>query len=112
MAVFQGPVAKRIVFILFYGTRASMFEFNSDKSAANLAKHGIDFEQAQALWDDEERFEVPAGEGSEERWLMIGMIRDRYWTAVYTMRDEAIRLISVRRSRLNEVKGYGSSKDN
>ena len=84
-----------------------MFEFDPDKSAANLAKHEIDFEQAQALWDDDWRLEIASSGGLEQRWLAIGMIRDRHWTAVYTMRGGNIRIISVRRSRANEVKDYG-----
>jgi uncharacterized protein len=88
-----------------------MFEFDPDKSAANLAKHGIDFVQAQELWFDQARYEIPTGEGPEERWLVIGMIDDRHWTGVYTMRDEVVRIISVRRSRTNEVRDYGSRQD-
>lgn len=89
-----------------------MFEFDRDKSAANLAKHGIDFEQAQALWRDDGRAEVMSRWGVEERWLLMGKIDDQHWTAVYTMRDTNIRIISVRRSRENEVKDYDSRKDN
>jgi uncharacterized protein len=89
-----------------------MFEYDRDKSAANLAKHGIDFEQAQALWDDDDRFSIMSGDAAEQRWLVIGKIEDRHWTAVYTMRDQCIRIISVRRSRRNEVSDYGSRQDN
>ncbi len=89
-----------------------MFEYDPDKSTANLAKHGIDFEQAQALWLDTGRLEIPSDEGAEERWLVIGRIDDRHWTGVYTMREGNIRIISVRRSRMNEVKGYGSQNEN
>ena len=89
-----------------------MFEFDPDKSAANLAKQGIDFEQAQSLWLDPARYEIPSEEGLEERWLLIGMIDDRYWTAVYTMRGDIVRIISVGRSRMNEARDYGSRQDN
>jgi uncharacterized protein len=85
-----------------------MFEFDPEKSAANLAKHGIDFEQAQALWLDTGRYEIPSGEGAEERWLLIGKIGERHWTAIYTMRGDFIRIISVRRSRTNEMRDYDS----
>ena len=88
------------------------FEYDPDKSAANLAKHGIDFEQAQALWNDTKRYEIPSDEGPEERWLVIGMIEKRLWTAVYTLRGDIIRIISVRRARVNEVKAYGSQDAN
>lgn len=88
------------------------FEYDSAKSKANLAKHGIDFEQAQALWKDEDRAEVKSANPSEERWLLIGNLEDRFWTAVYTMRNDIIRIISVRRSRENEVKDYVSREEN
>jgi uncharacterized protein len=89
-----------------------MFEYDPDKSAANLAKHGIDFEQAQALWNDDDRFEIMSGGETEPRWLVIGKIEDRHWTAIYTMRDKNIRIISVRRSRQNKVRDYGSRQNN
>ena len=83
-----------------------MFEYDRSKSAANLVKHGISFEQAQALWSDDWRLEIASGGGPEHRWLAIGKIKDRHWTAIYTMRDESICIISVRRSRANEVRDY------
>ncbi len=89
-----------------------MFEYDPEKSAANLAKHGIDFEQAQALWADAGRAEVRSGGVAEERWLLIGRLEERHWTAIYTIRAANIRIISVRRSRLNEVRDYGSREEN
>ncbi len=89
-----------------------MFEYDPDKSEANMAKHGIDFEQAQELWLDEARAEVESEGGAEVRWLLMGKIEGRHWTAVYTMRDGKVRIISVRRSRANEVRDYGSRQDN
>ncbi len=88
------------------------FEYDPEKSAINKDKHGIDFEQAQALWKDEGRAEVRSADPSEERWLLIGKIGDRFWTAVYTMRAEVIRIIFVRRSREDEVKDYVSREEN
>ena len=89
-----------------------MFEYDPDKSAANLAKHGIDFEQAQALWRDDWRLEIASGGGPEQRWLAIGKIEDRHWTAIYTMREACVRIISVRRSRANEVREYARQDPN
>lgn len=82
------------------------FEFDPAKSEANLAKHGIDFVVAQALWDDALRVEVPARTVDEPRWLVIGTIAGKYWSAVVTYREEYVRLISVRRSRTEEVNIY------
>lgn len=83
------------------------FEFDPEKSAANLAKHGIDFEAAQALWRDNRRITGPTHSPDEERWMVVGMIDDKLWSAVVTYRNEAIRIISVRRSRPKEAAAYG-----
>ena len=82
------------------------FEFDERKSAANKAKHGIDFADAQALWLDEALAEVPARSDSEARFLVVGLMGDKHWSAFITYRDENIRLISVRRSRPEEVAIY------
>ena len=82
------------------------FEFDEAKSRANKAKHGIDFVEAQALWLDGNMLQVAARVSEESRFVVIGMIDDRHWSAVITYREEAIRLISVRRSRTKEVQAY------
>jgi len=82
------------------------FEFDPQKSEINLAKHGINFEHAQALWDDEHRLEIPAKPMDEPRFLVIGRINDKLWSAVITYRGEQVRIISVRRSRDDERKLY------
>lgn len=84
------------------------FEFDPDKSAANRDKHGIDFVDAHALWNDPLRVEVPARTSDEPRWLIIGQIGGRYWSAAVTHRPQAVRIISVRRSRDEEVRIYES----
>jgi len=83
-----------------------VFEFNPEKSVANLAKHGIDFEDAQALWLDDGRIEISARSEFEARTAVVGLIGGKYWAAVVTMRDMVIRIISVRRARQNEVELY------
>lgn len=82
------------------------FEFDPRKSAADLAKHGIDFVEAQRLWDDPDLLEIPARTEDEPRWLIIGRIDAKLWSAVVTSRADAIRLISVRRSRDDEEALY------
>jgi len=79
------------------------FEFDDVKSQANEAKHGIDFLEAQALWRDTRRVEIPARTEDEPRLLVIGRIAGTCWSAVITYREERVRLISVRRSRREEV---------
>ena len=82
------------------------FEFDADTSAANAAKHGIDFVQAQRLWQDPMRVEIPARTVDEPRWLVVGLIEGRHWSAVVTRRQEVTRIISVRRARDEEVDIY------
>ena len=84
------------------------FEYDHEKSEANKAKHGIDFEDGQALWDDPDLVEIPAKVTDEPRSVVIGMIGDKHWSAVITYRGHNIRLISVRRSRKEEVAIYES----
>lgn len=84
------------------------FEYDERKSTANLKKHGIDFKEAQRLWDDSEILEVQARSDDEPRFLYIGMIDGKHWSAITTPRSEKLRLISVRRSRQSEVELYES----
>ena len=82
------------------------FEYDPEKSAENKRKHGLDFEEAQALWNDAALVEVPARVTDEARWVVIGKLEEKHWSAVVTRRGENIRLISVRRSRDEEVAIY------
>ena len=84
------------------------FEYDPDKSAENKRKHGIDFEEAQQLWADAHLVEVPARTMDEPRWLLIGKIDEKHWSVVITRRGDNIRVISVRRSRDEEVAIYES----
>ena len=87
-----------------------MFEFDPNKSQSNLEEHDIDFIEAQKLWADRDliELEVVVEEGSEQRYLNIGKLKGKYWTAVTTYRGNNIRIISVRRSRKMEVRFYES----
>ena len=84
------------------------FEFNPDKSETNKKKHGIDFIEAQALWDDQYLIEIPVRTADEERFLVVARIWEKHWSGIITYRDERIRIISVRRSRPEEVELYES----
>ena len=84
------------------------FEFDKRKSQINKNKHGIDFIEAQTLWEDTDRIEIPAKTIDEERYLLIGKISDKCWSAILTYRGEKVRIISVRRSRKEEVEIYES----
>lgn len=86
------------------------FEFDEAKSQSNHAKHGIDFVTAQQLWADHDRIEIPARTEDEPRFLVIGTIDDKCWSAVITYRNDRVRIISVRRSRTEEVEIYESRR--
>ncbi len=85
------------------------FEFDSQKSSGNKAKHGIDFVEAQKLWDDPDLVEIPVKTSDEPRCLVVGKILERHWSGVITYRGENIRIISARRSRKEEVRLYESA---
>lgn len=82
------------------------FEFDEPKSQANKNKHGMDFVDAQLLWLDDMLVEIPARTDDEPRFLVVGKIAEQHWSAVITYRDARIRIISVRRSRTEEVAIY------
>jgi len=82
------------------------FEYDPDKSRLNREKHGIDFEQARVLWNDPDLLEIPARTVGEPRFLVVGRMEGRHWSAVITYRNGRIRLISVRRARKEVVALY------
>ena len=84
------------------------FEYDAAKSQSNRLQHGIDFVEAQALWDDPMLLEIPAKTLDEPRHLVIGQLAGKHWSAVITYRAGHIRLVSVRRARDEEVKLYES----
>jgi uncharacterized DUF497 family protein len=87
------------------------FEYDQTKSQTNQQKHGINFIEAQQLGEDDNLLEFPARKvESEERFFAIGIINQKYWTAVITYRSDIIRIISVRRSRTEEIKVYESRR--
>ena len=87
-----------------------IFEFDRRKSISNKSKHGIDFIEGQALWDDPDRLVIPARTVDEPRFMIIGYLAGAVWSGVFTIRDENIRIISVRRSRKEEIELYESER--
>jgi uncharacterized DUF497 family protein len=86
------------------------FEYDSHKSEKNKTKHGIDFEEAQALWNDDDLLILPLRFEAEPRQACIGRLNSKHWTAIMTCRGDIVRLISVRRSRKDEVYAYESTE--
>ncbi len=87
------------------------FEYDRRKSNSNKKKHGIDFEEVQELWNDRFVIKVPSKQlaNGETRFLYIGLIGTKYWTAITTYREPNLtRIISARRSRKQEIELYES----
>jgi uncharacterized DUF497 family protein len=82
------------------------FEWDEKKSAINLSKHGIDFNASTKLWDDEDRIQIQTTFPIENRSILVGKIEEKIWAAIYTRRNNAIRIISVRRARKKEARFY------
>ena len=82
------------------------FEYDEVKSKRNKEKHGIDFVEAQLLWDDPERMEIPAKTEDEPRYVVIGKIAEKHWSVIVTCRENKTRIISARRSRKEEIEFY------
>jgi len=87
-----------------------IFEYDENKSASNKIKHGIDFDEAQLLWLDWNRVEIPVPNDDEVRYLTIAILNNKHWSAVITYRQSNVRLISVRRSRTKEIDFYESNR--
>jgi uncharacterized DUF497 family protein len=85
-----------------------VFEFDSKKSKQNKDKHGIDFSEAQKIWEDADCVMIPARTISESRLLLICKYNEKIWSAIFTFRQDKVRIISVRRSRKNEEEIYKS----
>ena len=85
------------------------FEYNVLKNMTNIEKHGIDFEKAQKIWKDEMMLEVFLNFPDEDRYMCIGKIENKYWSAIVTYREKSVRIISVRRSRKKEIEHYENS---
>lgn len=86
------------------------FDYDPAKSRSNFTKHGIDFVVAQRLWDDPDVLEIPAKTEDEPRFLVIGKIEGKHWSGVITYRGDNVRIISVRRSRTEEIALYESQE--
>lgn len=82
------------------------FEYDLNKSNINKEKHGVDFIEGKAIWKDKNLFIIPLQYPSEPRFIAVGKLKMKHYTAIFTYRSDKIRLISIRRSRKEEVKLY------
>lgn len=82
------------------------FEYDQKKSKINKNKHGLELEEAKALWLSP-FVEIEANTVDEPRFMVIGTIKEKFYSCIYTVRGgDVIRLISARRSRKSEEKIY------
>lgn len=81
------------------------FEYDKLKSISNRKKHGIDFEEAQELWNGTVA-DLLSKFKEEPRRLIIGQLNAKFWTAIITERGDSIRIISLRRARDEERRLY------
>ena len=82
------------------------FEWDGNKSLINKSKHGIDFDTAKEMWNDNNRLEIQTPYPLEDRNILISKIGNKLYTAIFTHRGNAIRIISVRHARKKETTLY------
>jgi uncharacterized DUF497 family protein len=90
------------------------FEWDSDKAAQNLKKHGVSFEEASTVFADPLSLTIPDPLHSEveDRFVMNGLShRGRQLVVVYTERGERIRIISARAATPRERKIYEEERE-
>jgi uncharacterized DUF497 family protein len=85
-------------------------ERDTDKDAANIARHGVALALGAKIFDDLEVLIVPTirERDREERYKTIGLIGDKLWTAIHVHRGDVVRFLSVRRSNTSEQRSYYS----
>lgn len=84
---------------------AGTFEWDEDKNRLNLAKHGIDFDDAIRVFDDPVLL-YRSDRNHEERWVAIGKSNNHVIAVIFTRRSDVIRIISARAARKNEKESY------
>lgn len=94
-----------------------IFDWDNDKAASNLRKHGVAFELAQQVWDDALHITVfDRHEENEERWHAIGLVCGVVILTVVhaflaTSEEDVIRIISARKATKDERKRYEAQTD-
>lgn len=84
------------------------FEWNDEKNAINIKKHGIDFKDVEEMFTHPlVTYQDTRIAYGEERWVGIGWIKTSLCTMVYVeYYEDVIRIISVRKANKNEAKYY------
>ena len=92
----------------WYAKAVMGFEWDDDKQRSNLAKHQVDFTYVRALFDGRPIMTVDSPRRDESRYASTGEVDGRFYTVVWTLRGDTIRLISARRARDAEQRAYRS----
>ena len=86
------------------------FEYDENKSKINEEKHKISFDEAKLLWNDNNSIIIPANiTNNEIRYAIISTLNQKCYVAIFTIRNENYRIISVRRCRKKEEKDYANN---
>ncbi|MBF0556750.1 MAG: BrnT family toxin [Nitrospirae bacterium] len=88
-----------------------MFEWSEQKRLTVLKARNLDFLKARYLFDGRRLHTVPSPRGEEERWVSVGEIDGQFVAVVWTRRDDAIRIITMRRARDEEERKYRALYD-
>ncbi len=89
--------------------RIGEFEWDDNKRRFNIAKHGIDFDDAKEVFHDPAALTFPSpSSGDEKRYVTIGLMRGVLIAVISTPRGIAIRIISPRAARRSERRLYGT----
>ena len=84
-----------------------IYQWNRDKAATNLRKHGVDFADAVSVFSDDLAITIPDERFDEERFVSIGLDAfGRVLVVVYTLRGDEIRVISARKATRQERRQY------
>ena len=86
------------------------FEFDDKKSETNEQKHGVNFTDAQELWDDPDAIIIPLRFKDENRFIVTGIFKEKNWSANCTERNGKTRIISFRRAHKKEEEIYENCK--
>lgn len=81
------------------------FQWDANKNDLNLAKHGIDFDEAIEIFYSPHLL-LRSKHRDEERWIAVGESEGRTIAVVFTWRDSDVRIISARRARKDEKRAY------
>ena len=87
------------------------FEWDITKNNLNKNKHGISFEEARVVFDDEDKYVEQTNRNDEIRYKVVGLIIGKLFTVVYTVRKSIIRIISARRANKLEVRKYNDKNE-